>query len=186
MRKTLVTIATILIYMLLCYANIVAAACPQTLEPLSFWFETDPPFSEVDQITIAAELANATASNFVFSPTGSNNFQLWSSPGGIATMPVTVNIAPSGVVVPGQSFSFELVVDVSSLPSTENRLCFRVLEGGTFGTLTPSRAPLVSSSISCIPSTTIPTLNEWGMIIFSLLMAGSAFWFIRKERHKSC
>ena len=141
MRKTLVTIATILIYMLLCYANIVAAACPQTLEPVSFWFETDPPFSEVDQITIAAELANATASNFVFSPTGSNNFQLWSSPGGIATMPVTVNIAPSGVVVPGQSFSFELVVDVSSLPSTENRLCFRVLEGGTFGTLTSIPRP---------------------------------------------
>ncbi len=32
----------------------------------------------------------------------------------------------------------------------------------------------------------IPTLNEWGMIIFSLLMTGSAFWFIRKERHKIC
>ncbi len=31
----------------------------------------------------------------------------------------------------------------------------------------------------------IPTLNEWGMIIMSLLMAGSAFWFIRKERHES-
>ena len=32
----------------------------------------------------------------------------------------------------------------------------------------------------------IPTLNEWGMIIMSLLMAGSAFWFIKKERHESC
>ena len=32
----------------------------------------------------------------------------------------------------------------------------------------------------------IPTLSEWGMIILSLLMAGSAFWFIRKERHESC
>ncbi len=32
----------------------------------------------------------------------------------------------------------------------------------------------------------IPTLNEWGMIIFSLLMAGSAFWFIKKKSHESC
>ncbi len=29
--------------------------------------------------------------------------------------------------------------------------------------------------------TPIPTLNEWGMIIFSLLMAGTAVWFIKKE-----
>ncbi len=36
------------------------------------------------------------------------------------------------------------------------------------------------------PEEAIPTLNEWGMIIFSLLMAGSAFWFIRKERHEIC
>lgn len=32
----------------------------------------------------------------------------------------------------------------------------------------------------------IPTINEWGMIILSLLMAGSAFWFIKKKNHKSC
>ena len=32
----------------------------------------------------------------------------------------------------------------------------------------------------------IPTLNEWGMIIFSLLMAGSAFWFIRKRGRNTC
>lgn len=32
----------------------------------------------------------------------------------------------------------------------------------------------------------IPTMNEWGMIILSLLMAGSALWIIRKRSRKTC
>ena len=32
----------------------------------------------------------------------------------------------------------------------------------------------------------VPTMNEWGMIIFSLLMAGFAVWFIRKKEYRSC
>lgn len=34
--------------------------------------------------------------------------------------------------------------------------------------------------------TSVPTVNEWGMVILSLLMAGAAFWFIRKESYKNC
>jgi len=34
--------------------------------------------------------------------------------------------------------------------------------------------------------TSVPTMNEWGMIIFSLLMAGLSFWFIRKREQDSC
>jgi hypothetical protein len=30
----------------------------------------------------------------------------------------------------------------------------------------------------------IPTMNEWGMIIFSLILAGSAVWMIRRKRHE--
>jgi hypothetical protein len=32
------------------------------------------------------------------------------------------------------------------------------------------------------PATPIPTVNEWGMIIFSLMLAGSAIWMIRRRR----
>ncbi len=39
---------------------------------------------------------------------------------------------------------------------------------------------------SCGEEEPIPTLNEWGMIVFSLLMAGSAFWFIKKKSHEIC
>jgi hypothetical protein len=32
------------------------------------------------------------------------------------------------------------------------------------------------------PATPIPTMNEWGMIIFSLLLAGSAIWMMRRRQ----
>ncbi|RJP84582.1 MAG: IPTL-CTERM sorting domain-containing protein [Desulfobacteraceae bacterium] len=35
---------------------------------------------------------------------------------------------------------------------------------------------------ACRPSSeSIPTMNEWGLIILSLLLAGSAFWMIRRQ-----
>lgn len=38
---------------------------------------------------------------------------------------------------------------------------------------------------TAIPTTaSVPTMNEWGMIIFSLLMAGLSFWFIRRQNTK--
>ena len=56
-----------------------------------------------------------------------------------------------------------------------------------------SRRPKITDSLyglalrnGQVVNNSIPTLNEWGLIIFSLLMAGSAFWFIRKEHHKNC
>ena len=49
----------------------------------------------------------------------------------------------------------------------------------------PANRPILKINYT-VSSGAIPTLNEWGMMIFSLLMAGAAFWFIRKERHKSC
>lgn len=33
-------------------------------------------------------------------------------------------------------------------------------------------------------SSSIPTLSEWGMIIFSLMLAGSAIWMMRRRRHE--
>ncbi|HDL07585.1 MAG TPA: IPTL-CTERM sorting domain-containing protein [Desulfobacteraceae bacterium] len=32
----------------------------------------------------------------------------------------------------------------------------------------------------------VPTMNEWGMILFSLLIAGVFLWFIRRQNKKSC
>jgi hypothetical protein len=41
-----------------------------------------------------------------------------------------------------------------------------------------------SATVNIIPpSTPIPTLSEWGMIIMSLLLAGSAVWMIRRRQY---
>lgn len=39
-----------------------------------------------------------------------------------------------------------------------------------------------ASSTTVITPTAIPTLSEWGMIIMSLMLAGSAFWMIRRRQ----
>jgi len=31
-------------------------------------------------------------------------------------------------------------------------------------------------------TTSVPTLSEWGMIIMSLILAGTAFWMIRRRQ----
>lgn len=33
--------------------------------------------------------------------------------------------------------------------------------------------------------TSIPTINEWGMIVFSLILAGSAVWFLRRRTNNA-
>jgi len=48
-------------------------------------------------------------------------------------------------------------------------------EGGAGGGFAYNRA-------ATPPSVTIPTLSEWGMIIMSLIMAGTAFWMIRRRK----
>ena len=68
---------------------------------------------------------------------------------------------------------------------THNTLYYvRAYATNTVGTSYGNEVTFTTEEAS--PEEPIPMLNEWGMIIFSLLMAGSAFWFIRKERHKSC
>ncbi len=41
--------------------------------------------------------------------------------------------------------------------------------------------------LAAVPTTTsVPTMNGWGLIILSLLMAGLSFWYIRSRDHGSC
>lgn len=41
---------------------------------------------------------------------------------------------------------------------------------------------MVYAFSSSTPAVPIPTINEWGMIIFSLLLAGSAIWMMRRRQ----
>ena len=38
-------------------------------------------------------------------------------------------------------------------------------------------------AIEPLHSMPIPTMTEWGMIIFTLLLTGSAIWYMRKQSH---
>jgi hypothetical protein len=59
--------------------------------------------------------------------------------------------------------------------------------GGVFAALAgPSNSAETYASLNfdvelSLPSTLVPTMNEWGMIIFSLLLAGSAVYMMRRR-----
>jgi hypothetical protein len=56
-------------------------------------------------------------------------------------------------------------------------------EGNTVATDGPSATGLSGIIASCPKDTkAVPTLSEWGMIIMSILLAGSAIWMIRRRQ----
>lgn len=132
------------------HAQMSPAECPDQLAALSFWYETEPDvaLSGHDSVRLQLTLSNATASNMSFSATASDTFQLWSVPS-VIDPPVTINSAPSGIVPPGDTFSYDLEVDVSALPASETRLAFRPVDNDLFGTMAPSTAPLESAAFDC-------------------------------------
>ncbi len=103
------------------------------------------------QIDLVVVLRNDAGFNLTFSPVGSGTFQLWSVPSIISSMPVTIHSAPSGIVAANETFTYDLTIDTSALPLTEDRLAFRPVSY-ELGTMQPSTVPLVNASISCTPA----------------------------------
>jgi hypothetical protein len=191
-RKALFSIL-FLVAIVLAGGGIVHAACPQTLTALPMWYETDPPFSAVSQIDLIVVLRNASGSAFNFSTVGSATFQLWSVPSVITPVPVTINSAPSGTVAENETFTYDLTIDTSALPLTENRLGFRP-QSIELGTMQPSKVPLVNASISCIgapppiggttyPENTLTILAPW--IAVGAVIVAAATVFTRRRRAHS-
>jgi hypothetical protein len=56
---------------------------------------------------------------------------------------------PDGPVLPGELFTYDLIVDVSTLPSTETRLAFRPASKIPHGVLFPEFVPLVNVVFTC-------------------------------------
>lgn len=54
--------------------------------------------------------------------------------------------------------------------------------GATWITADATSIMRMSVSSSVVAPQAVPTLNEWGYILLSLLMAGSAFWYLRRKR----
>ncbi len=116
-------------------------------DPTNNWYVTKPKriLSNFNTVNFIVTFTNGEVADMVFS--SSPQFQLWTVPS-VINPPVVINSEPSGNVPPGAVFSYDLTIDVSGLPETEIQLAFRPVENNVYGTLDPSKVPLVSESIS--------------------------------------
>ncbi len=134
--------------------------CPGdlVLGPTDSWYETDIPFSGIDEIHMVVVLSNEDAHSRDLQFSG-QTFQLWSVPrskvasSAVATPiiehpPIVVNDEPSGVVPHQSRFLYDLTIDVSGLPSEDPVLGFRPVSR-TSGTMRPRAAPVIEVTITC-------------------------------------
>jgi hypothetical protein len=119
--------------------------------PTNYWYETDPALPKgLDEIRLQAVFRNSDPfeRDLQFSP--GDTYQLWSVPGVISPpdLPVVVNQEPTGMVAYGDTFSYDLSIDVGALPPTETAIAIRPVSL-TSGTMSPAEAPVVQVSFSC-------------------------------------
>jgi hypothetical protein len=193
LRKTLYSILFLVAIVVAGRGIVHAAACPQTLTAESWWYETDPPFSGVCQIDIVVVLTNDSGFDLDFPTVGNETFRLWSVPSVINLRPMTtINSAPSGTVAKNETFTYDLTIDTSGLPLTEDRLAFRPYSI-TEGTMNPGEAPLVNASISCIatapvggtayPIDKVRLLAPWIALAAAIIAAASLVGLRRRRAH---
>lgn len=91
-------------------------------------------------------------------------------------------ILDSGVSLePEEIIAITLTVNVT-LPEGTNTLSFANTVQGFGSALAGPAMDSDSANAQMTIYVSIPTLSEWGMIIFSLVMAGTAIWMIRRRR----
>ena len=120
--------------------------CPTTLNTLDFWYESDI-FIGYSEITMVATFRNNLDTPITFRPP--ETFQLWINIfGNIINPPVDINNEPSGIIVAGATFTYNLTIDVSDFTTSLVRLKFRG-RCSEFGVLSPDDMPLVEVSFTC-------------------------------------
>jgi hypothetical protein len=122
------------------------------VKTVSNWFVTSPDvdLSQFSSVELSVTFTNDTG-NLTFD--SSPHFQLWSDPdvfGFIAEGDVTINSEPSGVISPGNAFSYDLTVDLSNIPADQMHIAIRP-RSDTNGTLGPSKISLFLSEVTFTP-----------------------------------
>ena len=94
-------------------------------------------------------------------------------------MAVIINDQPLGTVPPGGTFSYDLRIEVAGLLATENGLAFRPRDYNA-GTMSPSRAPLVSATFTCSQEafSPVPTTTWWGAALLILGIGAAAVAYL--------
>lgn len=123
--------------------------CPTFVETTN-WYEMEPQtqLSALGQIQFQITLEN---SHPTFDMELDGDFQLWTVPSVIErpTLPVVINSVPIGTFAPGETFTYDLTVDVSGLPDTEVAMAFRGNDINLFGNIRPDVAAIISTDSTC-------------------------------------
>lgn len=109
-----------------------------------------------------------------------NGQSSYAQAGNITGDPVLVSTSDAHLQSSSPCIDVGLIPDDLDLPATDFEGDNRILNGSVDIGADEYKAATVVSTAS------VPTMNEWGMIIFSLLLAGLSFRFIRKRDQDSC
>jgi hypothetical protein len=118
------------------------------------WFVTSPDvdLSMFSSAHILVTYTSDVADDCVFN--SSPQFQLWSDPD-VYDFPaegaVTINAEPTGTVSPGNTFSYDLTLDLTNLPANQVHIAMRPNEDNLFGNLGPAKASVFSSEVTFTP-----------------------------------
>ena len=120
---------------------------PHTLVSFPLWYETTC-FAAVDRLHMVAMFCNK---DLLRRPIdfAQHTFQMWSLPSFVSrpTLPVKILAEPQGRVELGETFSYDLQIDVSGLPAIDSRLAFRVV-GRSSGIVLPDRLQFISAAFA--------------------------------------
>ncbi len=126
--------------------------CPQNFVAKSYWYESDPGFSNTKKISVQVVVRNKGDKEMFFKSPSEQTLQLWGIPPtrdeGVYVPKYTFNSAPSGSVAVDSTFSYDLTVDLSDAPSEINGLAFRPVDKN-FGTMQPSKGVIENATFSC-------------------------------------
>ena len=166
------------------HAQVPVSGCPESLQTLASWYETNPDFGDIVEISMTLTFTNSSGVDITFDASPDETIQVWSTPGVLDPSPLVFNSWPSGTVLNGADYSYDITAGIADLPVSEDGFGIRP-QSITLGTMSPANAALVSAEFSCVAgvrgSTPIPVLSSWSRITLLLLVAGSALLLFRRR-----
>jgi hypothetical protein len=127
-------------------------SCPQEVVAKPWWYESKPAFSDVKYILVQLVVRNKGSRSMNFSNLPEDTLQLWGIPSmnkkEVYIPKLVFNSAPSGIVVPGAIFSYDLIADLSMAPSYISGIAIRPVDK-VYGTMQPSVGKIEKATFEC-------------------------------------
>ena len=153
--------------------------CPEGLETLTNWWVTTPDIGHIVEVTATLAFSNTSGIDIEFDPDPADTMQIWSVPDVMVPAPIVFNGAPTGTVLAGDSYSYEMVIGMADLPLSQTGLAFRPVSI-SLGTMGPEQATFLRHEFICVEGrrhpeqSAIPAMSSWGRIALLLVLIGTA------------